>query len=89
MIIVGTFQLTKIRKWMRLCFSRDVMRRALLTAMVVGTILAGINHGDALLHGSMTPGRVSSMLLTYLVPYCVSTYSSVSAILSIKQDLSR
>jgi hypothetical protein len=58
----------------------DVVRRALLFAVVVGAILIGINHGDALLAGDLEPRRLFKMGLTVLVPYAVSTLSSVSAL---------
>jgi hypothetical protein len=57
----------------------------LLTALVVGTILVAINYGDAILRGELRQGQVWRLLLTFAVPYCVSTYSSVSAIRSVKQ----
>ena len=40
-----------------------------------------INHGDALLHGQVDGDRLFKMILTFTVPYGVSTFSSVSAIL--------
>lgn len=49
-------------------------------AVVVGAILVGINHGDALLAGEMTWGRWFKVGLTVWVPYCVSTLSSVGAL---------
>ena len=58
----------------------DIVRRALGYAIVVGAILITINHGDALLAGQVSRGQVLKMLLTVLVPYCVSTASSVGAI---------
>jgi hypothetical protein len=58
----------------------NTVRRALAYALVVGGILIAINHGDALLAGEISVGRVLKMALTALVPYCVSTASSVSAI---------
>ena len=62
-----------------------VVKRALAYAVVVGAILIAINHGDALLrllaHGErLASGRVWRMALTVLVPYAVSTFSSVGAI---------
>ena len=56
------------------------MRRAFLYFVIVGTVLIGINHGDALLRGDVDGIRLFKMLLTPLVPYTVSTLSSVSAI---------
>jgi hypothetical protein len=56
-----------------------VLRRAIYVALVVGTILAAINQGDVLLMGAITPVVVAKIVLTYLVPYSVSTFSALSA----------
>ncbi|MCP3986748.1 MAG: phosphoenolpyruvate protein kinase [bacterium] len=66
--------------WVRLASSRRVVRRALMYAVIVGTILISINHGDALLRGELDSTRLWKMGLTVLVPYAVSTLSSVSAL---------
>lgn len=58
----------------------SVVRRALQYAVVVGAILLAINHGDAILRGDLPPGRLLRMALTVLVPYVVSTLSSVAAL---------
>ncbi|HVC57125.1 MAG TPA: nitrate/nitrite transporter NrtS [Stellaceae bacterium] len=60
----------------RCALSDGVPRRSLLVALIVGTILNLINQGDALVTGM--PIDVVKLLLTYLVPYCVSTYGAVS-----------
>ncbi len=49
---------------------------------VVGALLIAINHGDALLHGELDANRVFKIALTLLVPYGVSTTSSVAALRS-------
>lgn len=72
-------------EWLAVASRRDVVRRALVVAAVVGTILITINHADALLRGDVSVKRIWQMGLTYLVPYCVSTYSSVSALRSVKR----
>ncbi|RMF25880.1 MAG: hypothetical protein D6756_04840 [Cyanobacteria bacterium J083] len=51
---------------------------ALKVALVVGSILFAINHGDALLQGKMTRSRWLSAALTYLVPYIVSIHGQYS-----------
>ncbi|MBI3862435.1 MAG: nitrate/nitrite transporter NrtS [Planctomycetia bacterium] len=56
-----------------------VVRRALWCAVLVGAVLITINHGNAIRLGDVTRSRLLQMGLTLLVPYCVSTYSSVSA----------
>ena len=47
------------------------------TALVVGTILALINHGQQLLGWRFSPEWVIPMLVTYLVPFSVATYGQV------------
>jgi len=68
------------RSWLALAASGPVVRRACGYAVVVGAILIAINHGDAILAGELTTGRVARMGLTVLVPYFVSTSSSVGAL---------
>jgi hypothetical protein len=55
-----------------------LMRRAFLTALVVGSILTTINQLDLILGGAGT-GRVFLKVgLTYIVPYCVTTWGALS-----------
>ncbi len=65
---------------------RDVVRRALKTALLVGIILIAINHGDALMALNVDGQSIAKMLLTLAVPYCVSTYSSVKTIQHYEAD---
>jgi len=67
------------RNWLRLAASPSVIRRGLGYAVVVGAILVAINHGEAIWAGELEPGRLFRMGLTVLVPYVVSTLSSVGA----------
>ncbi len=60
--------------------SRAVVMRAVKVALVVGTLLALINHGNAILTMSLTSKSLFQVILTYFVPYCVSTWSAVKAI---------
>ena len=69
-----------VKNGLALALERTVVRRACLCALVVGAIQVAINHGDALVQGNVTSGRVIRMILTMLVPYMVSTVSSVRAI---------
>ncbi len=59
--------------------SWPVVRRALGYAVIVGALLIAINHGDAIVRGDLDPLRLFKMVLTVLVPYMVSTLSSVQA----------
>ena len=55
-------------------------KKAFLTALVVGTILTTINHGDNIIAGEFPP--LIKVLLTYCVPYCVTTWGSILGKLS-------
>jgi hypothetical protein len=72
--------------WLKLCFSKSVVRRACTTALIVGAILVAINYGDIILRGQITLSHASRMALTFCVPYCVSTFSSVSAIRNMRSE---
>lgn len=65
---------------LRLALKPTTVRRALKYAVIVGLILISINHGDAILHGEVTRARILKMALTVMVPYVVSTLSSVGAL---------
>jgi hypothetical protein len=69
-----------VTEWLRMAGRPAVVRRALGYAVVVGAILILINHGDALFDGNMDGRRVARMALTAIVPYVVSTLSSVGAL---------
>ena len=76
--------------WFRLAAHPATVRRAFITAIIVGTILIAINHGPAILSGQVTHARIFQMCLTVLVPYTVSTVSSVSTRRELRAaDLSR
>lgn len=66
--------------FLSLALSSGVVVRALKVAAVVGTILALINHSDALLAGTFAGKNFIQVVLTYLVPYGVATYSAVNAL---------
>ncbi len=55
----------------------EVVARAVKVALIVGTALTLINQGDRLIAG-MAPNWIK-MVLTYLIPYCVSTHGAVTA----------
>ncbi|NIP15152.1 MAG: phosphoenolpyruvate protein kinase [Pseudomonadales bacterium] len=68
--------------FLRLAARSDVVARAARTAGLVGLILIAINHGDVLVSGGVGAVQLGKMVLTVLVPYCVSTYASVRALQS-------
>jgi hypothetical protein len=64
----------------RYSLSDGVPFRAGCVAIVVGTILNLINQGDAILEAASL--NWIKIVLTYFVPYAVSTYGAVSYRLS-------
>ena len=58
-------------------FLRPVVLTALKVALFVGTVLALINRAPALLALAMSREQILQIARTYVVPYGVSTYSSV------------
>ena len=57
-------------------FSRKVARRSAIVAVIVGTILAFINHGDLILAGALTNECWIKMIATGFVPYTVSSITA-------------
>jgi hypothetical protein len=68
--------------WLNIATRRDVVVRSLKVGTIVGTILTAINQGDLILAGALGAENAWKIPLTYLVPYCVSTYAGVSAIIT-------
>jgi hypothetical protein len=54
-------------------------KTALMVAIVVGSLLNGINSYDVFLTGNFTGRNIMRIVLTYITPFCVSLYSSMKA----------
>ncbi len=63
-----------------IAFRKDVFFRAFKMALILGIVLAIINHGDHIFLGTMIVTNWIKILITFCVPFCVSTISSVLAI---------
>ena len=50
-----------------------MLRRSIVIALVVGTILTAINQGNVLLDGNFPSSLYWKIPLTYCVPFCVAT----------------
>ena len=70
-----------IREWLHIASRTPIVMRGMKYALVVGPILIVINHGNAIVAGTVDSTRIIQMILTLLVPYCVSTASSVGAVI--------
>jgi len=78
-----------LREWLAVALERGIVLRACKYAVVVGAVLIAINHGDALLAGDVDARRLLKIGLTVLVPYVVSTLSSVGATLALRRAVLR
>ncbi|HAU67167.1 MAG TPA: hypothetical protein DCW52_02085 [Gammaproteobacteria bacterium] len=67
--------------WLHEARRRDVVLRSAKVAILVGTILTTINQGNTLFYGVFSADLWWKIPLTFCVPYCVSTYAAVDAIL--------
>jgi hypothetical protein len=61
---------------------RGVVMRSAKVSLLVGTLLALINHGDKLLGPGLAMVDAEKIALTYLVPYAVATWSAVQTVLA-------
>lgn len=62
---------------MALMLRPDIRNRSIKVALVVGTILGCINHGDSIVAGTLNAAGIIKIMISYCVPYSVSTWSSV------------
>lgn len=75
-----------MKVWCKIAMRRDVVVRSLKVGAIVGTVLTAINQGDLILSGYLAGSALWKIPLTYLVPFSVSTYASVSSILAYRED---
>ena len=66
--------------FLSIALSAPVRWTATKVALVVGTVLCIINHAPDLMNNTFTLTNLLQIALTYTVPYCVSSYSSVKMI---------
>ena len=77
--LLGLLSLNKFRTWCLTSLEPTILKRSLKVAGIVGTLLMFINHGDVILAGIVSSEHILKIFLSYLVPFLVSTYSSVAA----------
>ncbi len=54
-----------------------LVRRSLVIAVIVGTILTAINQGNVIVGGEFPAALAWKVPLTYAVPYCVATTGAI------------
>ncbi len=65
------------RQALRRTFTGPSLKRSLLVALLIGTLLNAINQGDRILEGDAVV--LWKLLLTYFVPFAVASYGSFAA----------
>lgn len=68
-----------MRSALRFCAQREHLRRTVVIAALVGTLLTAINLGDVIVDGRATSGTLVKVALNYLVPFVVSNLGLLSA----------
>ena len=71
-------------RFFQIAWSQHIVINALKVSVVVGSVLNLVNQGENLLHG----GTISwlHLLLNYLVPYCVSSYSAAKNEIELRES---
>ncbi|MEK6719035.1 MAG: adenylate/guanylate cyclase domain-containing protein [Chloroflexota bacterium] len=72
--------MSAVREWLRLAADPTILRRSLVTCILVGLVLTVINHGPGFVSGMSDPTFLQQFFLTLLVPFVVVTISSVAAV---------
>ncbi len=75
-----------MKKRLKIAKEPAVIRTAFRFALIVGPILILINHGDKIIAGEMQQLDWFKCFITLLVPYTVSTFSSISAYLVCREQ---
>ena len=66
----------KRKTFIQHCTHPDIMKTSIKTALVVGLVLALINHFDSIISGNLGSTQILQIIITFLVPYSVATYGA-------------
>ena len=69
-----------VRHWLEAAVDGRTLRRSLAIALVVGTALAALIHGSALIRGAVAPEQARQVALFYLLPFMVSMLAALLAV---------
>ena len=71
---------TQVSKCIRCAFRhKPMLKRSLTVALVVGTVLTLLNHGDTLIAANWKNVLYWKLPLTYCVPFCVATFGALAS----------
>ncbi len=72
--------MSALKVWFAIATGPAIVKRSVRVALVVGTLLTLINQGGRLLAIDIDAPTLARIVLTYVVPYCVSTWAAVGAL---------
>jgi hypothetical protein len=72
----------RLQSWVSAASDRTLLRRSIITCLIVGAILTAINQGDRLVRGEFDVAMAWKIGLTFLVPFVVATISGAAVIRS-------
>lgn len=72
--------MSALKVWFASATRPAIVKRSVRVALVVGTVLTLINQGGRLLALDIDAPTLARIVLTYIVPYCVSTWAAVGAL---------
>ena len=58
--------------------SSSLVKRSAKASVIVGTVLLALNQGDFIIAGDFYTAMLWKIPLTYLVPFCVSSWGSIT-----------
>ena len=74
----------KFKIYCEIIVSKPVISRALKVSLLVGSALNLINQGDNIVHLNFEQLSALKLILTYIVPYTVTTYTATAMNLEFK-----
>lgn len=60
--------------------NKKVIKKGLILSLIIGSILNAINQGDHILANNWNKVSFLKLSLTYITPFLVSVYSTVTAL---------
>jgi hypothetical protein len=70
--------INRFKVYCKLAVTKTVVKRAIFSSVVVGIILNLINQYSVVVNFDLSHLDLTKFFLTFLVPYCVSTYTAVA-----------
>lgn len=70
--------MSKIKIVCSIALYKDNIKKAIKIAIIVGTILNLINQGELIINFDLQAISYPKLLLTYIVPFCVSLYTAIT-----------